>query len=325
MKLHRLFTAAFGGAVALSLIGCTTEAPSTEAPSTETQSSVAPGQIETIGLLVQTMGNPFFEAMATAGEEAAAEIGAEINIQDAGLDLATQIEQIEAFVQQGIDVIVISAVDQDGVGPALESAKAAGIIVIAVDTPAVGADAVFQTDAVQAGYISCIYLIEQIGGEGKILLLDGTPIQTIIDRIDGCKQAVEENPGVVIGGIQAGENDRESGLRIAADMLTANPDTVGIFGMNDPEALGATLAVEQAGLTGQVVVTGVDGGPEAVAELKREGSPFIGTATQSPGEMVRKAIALGVEMAAGGKPAQFDNRIESVLVTRNNVDQYAGW
>ena len=53
--------------------------------------------------------------------------------------------------------------------------------------------------------------------------------------------------------------------------------------MNDPSALGAVLAVEQAGKTADIKVTGVDGSPVAVDELNREGSPFIGTATQNPG------------------------------------------
>ncbi len=312
-----LSTIAAGALLAIGLAGCSSESP--------TGSAEGPSEIKNIGLMIQDSGNPFFAAMAKGGEAEAEAIGATINVQDARLDLANQNDQIDAFIQQGVDLIVISAVDQDGIGPAIERAKAAGIIVIAVDTPAKGADAVFQTDAVSAGYISCTYLIEQIGGQGKILLLDGTPIQTIIDRITGCKQAVDENPGVVIGGIQAGTNDRDSGLRIATDMLTANPDTVGIFGMNDPEALGAALAVEQAGLADQIVVTGVDGGPEAVAELKRAGSPFIGTATQAPGTMVREAIQLAVKIAEGQTPEETINLIPSELVTRDNVGSYAGW
>jgi ribose transport system substrate-binding protein len=318
MQHTRAFAAlAAGTMLTFGLAACTTDEPGA--------SSEGPQSIESIGLMVQDTGNPFFAAMTTAGKDEAKKMGAKINVQDARLDLANQNDQIDAFIQQGVDLIVISAVDQDGIEPAIGRAKAAGIYVISVDTPAKGSDAVFETDAVQAGYLSCQYLIQQIGGKGEILLLDGTPIQTIIDRITGCKKAVDEAPGVTIGAIQAGTNDRDSGLRIATDMLTANPDAVGIFGMNDPEALGAALAVEQAGLTGKVIVTGVDGGPEAVDELNREGSPFVGTATQSPGEMVRKAIQLAVKMADGGKPEKFDNLIPSVLVTRDTVSEYAGW
>jgi ribose transport system substrate-binding protein len=284
-----------------------------------------PAKIEQIGLMVQDMSNPFFAAMETGAKDAAAEIGATLNTQDAQLDLANQNTQIDAFIQQGVDLIVISAVDQAGIAPAIERAKAANIIVMAVDTPAVGADAVFMTDAVQAGEVSCTYLFEQMGGKGEVLLVDGTPIQTIIDRITGCNNVAANFPDIKIVGQQASRNDRASGMSVTTDMLTAHPDVTGIFGMNDPSALGAVLAVEQAGKSAQIKVTGVDGSPEAVQELTREGSPFIGSSTQNPGEMVRQAVKTAVAMTEGTMPAETTVLIPSVLVSRDNVAEYPGW
>lgn len=284
-----------------------------------------PEKITSIGLMVQDMSNPFFSAMDKGAKEAAAKIGATLNTQDAQLDLANQNTQIDAFIQQGVNLIVISAVDEAGIEPAIQRAKEAGVIVIAVDTPAHGADAVIMTNAVQAGEKSCDYLFKEMGGKGEVLLVDGTPIQTIIDRINGCKTVAKSYPGIKIVGQQASKNDRASGLAVTTDMLTANPDVTGIFGMNDPSALGAVLAVEQAGKVSQIKVTGVDGSPEAVAELKREGSPFIGTATQNPAEMVRQAVQIAEDMVAGKPPKEKTILIPSVLVTRETVKDYPGW
>ncbi|SCA37016.1 ABC-type sugar transport system [Klebsiella pneumoniae] len=275
--------------------------------------------------MVQDMSNPFFSAMERNAKQAAAKIGATLNVQDAQVDLANQNTQIDAFIQQKVDLIIISAVDESGIEPAIQRAKAAGIIVIAVDTPARGADAEIMTNAIQAGETSCEYLFSQMGGKGKVLLVDGTPIQTIIDRIKGCKNVAQKYPDIKIVGQQASRNDRASSLMVTTDMLTANPDVSGIFGMNDPSALGAVLAVEQAGKAGAIKVTGVDGSPEAVEELKRSGSPFIGTATQNPGEMVRQAISLAQDMVDGKHIASPTVLIPSVLVTRDNVDSYPGW
>ena len=275
--------------------------------------------------MVQDMSNPFFSAMERNAKHAAAKIGATLNVQDAQVDLANQNTQIDAFIQQKVDLIIISAVDESGIEPAIQRAKAAGIIVIAVDTPARGADAEIMTNAIQAGETSCEYLFSQMGGKGKVLLVDGTPIQTIIDRIKGCKNVAQKYPDIKIVGQQASRNDRASSLMVTTDMLTANPDVSGIFGMNDPSALGAVLAVEQAGKAGAIKVTGVDGSPEAVEELKRSGSPFIGTATQNPGEMVRQAISLAQDMVDGKHIASPTVLIPSVLVTRDNVDSYPGW
>jgi ribose transport system substrate-binding protein len=163
----------------------------------------APKKIEKIGLMVQDMSNPFFSAMTKGAEDAAKAIGATVNTQDAQLDLANQNTQIDAFIQQGVNLIVISAVDEAGIEPAILRAKEAGIIVIAVDTPAKGADAVVMTNAVQAGERSCDYLFKQMGGEGEVLLVDGTPIQTIIDRIAGCKNVAKNYPDIKIVGQQA--------------------------------------------------------------------------------------------------------------------------
>ncbi|WP_216856954.1 ABC transporter substrate-binding protein [Acidisoma sp. S159] len=282
-------------------------------------------KIEKIGLMVQDMSNPFFAAMTKGAKDAATKIGASLNTQDAQLDLGNQNNQIDAFIQQGVNLIVISAVDEAGIEPAIDRAKQAGIIVVAVDTPAHGADAVVMTNAVQAGEKSCDYLFQQMGGKGQVLLVDGTPIQTIIDRIHGCRTVAKKYPGIKIVGQQASKNDRASGLSVTTDMLTAHPDVTGIFGMNDPSALGAVLAVEQADKTNQIKVTGVDGSPEAVAELKRAGSPFIGTATQNPAGMVRKAVEIAEDIAAGKPPTQKIFLIPSVLVTRDDVGSYAGW
>ena len=287
--------------------------------------ATSPKKITSIGLMVQDMSNPFFSAMERSAKRAAKSIGATVNTQDAQLDLANQNTQIDAFIQQGVNLIVVSAVDESGIEPAIARAKQAGIIVIAVDTPAKGADAVVMTDAVQAGEKSCDYLFTKLGGQGNVLLVDGTPIQTIIDRIDGCKKVAKKYPGIKIVGQQASKNDRASGLMVTTDMLTANPGVKGIFGMNDPSALGAVLAVEQAGKSSSIIVTGVDGSPEGVAELKRKGSPFIGTATQNPGAMVEKAVAIASDMLNGKQPAEKTILIPSVLVTRDSVGQYPGW
>ena len=285
-----------------------------------------PTEIKSIGLMVQDMSNPFFTAMDKEAKAQAKKIGATLNVQDAQLDLATQDNQISSFIQQKVDLIIVSAVDESGLKPAIERAKAAGIIVVAVDTPAKGADAVVTTDGVQAGELSCSYLAEQLGGKGNILIVDGTPIQTITDRIKGCKAALEKDyPDIKVVGQQSSKNDRATGLSVTTDMLTANKDVQGIFGMNDPSALGAALAVEQAGRTDEIIVTGIDGSPVGADELKRAGSPFVGTSTQNPGEMVKQAVAYAQKVAKGDTPKKSTILIPSVMVTRENVNDYKGW
>ncbi|WP_220149993.1 ABC transporter substrate-binding protein [Acidipropionibacterium virtanenii] len=275
--------------------------------------------------MVQDMSNPFFAAMAKGARQAAASLNANLNVQDARLDLAEQYSQIDSFVLQGIDLVIISAIDSEGIAPALRKARNHGMIVIGVDSAAQGADATAMTNAVEAGEKSAEYLFKQMGGKGKILIVDGTPLQTIRDRVKGCKNVLAKYPGIKVAGHQSSNNDRASSLTVTTDMLTSARDVTGIWAMNDPSALGAVLAVEQAGLQDRIIVTGIDGSPEGVAELKRKNTPFIGFATQNPAEMVRQGVKAAQGIIEGHPPKSPKILIPSKLYTRETINTYPGW
>lgn len=282
------------------------------------------GNVEKVGLMLQDISNPFFAAMQTSMTELAETEGFEINVQDGRQDLAAQNDQIDAFIQQGMDLILLNAVDSEGIASAVARAQAAGIVVVAVDVDAAGADAAVTTDNVEAGRQSCQSLIDKIGGAGNILIIEGTPTTAPQERVEGCHEVLDENPDVTVLASQAGNNDRASGLELATDMLTANPDVDGIFAINDPEALGADLAVQQAGRDG-IVITGVDGSPEAVTALNDENSNFWATPAQDPAGMATKAYEVGVEIVAGNPPADRVTLLNPTLIDRDNVGEYAGW
>ncbi len=274
--------------------------------------------------MLQDISNPFFAAMQNGMQEAAEEQGFELNVQDGRQDLGTQNDQIDAFIQQGMDLILLNAVDSEGIGSAVARAQAEGIPVVAVDVDAAGADAAVTTDNVEAGRQACTALVEELGGEGNILIVEGTPTTAPQERVQGCEEILEENPGITVVGRQAGKNDRASGLELTTDMLTANPDVQGIFAINDPEALGADLAVQQAGRDG-IVIVGVDGSPEAVTALQDENSNFFATPAQDPAGMALKALEVGKEIVAGNEPAERVTLLNPTLIDRDNVDEYGGW
>ena len=107
-------------------------------------------------------------------------------------------------------------------------------------------------------------------------------------------------------------------------MLTANADVDGIFAINDPMALGADLAVQQAGRDG-IVIVGVDGSPEAVLALEDESSNFFATPAQDPGGMALEALRVGQDIVAGNAPEERVTLLNPSLVDRTNVGEYGGW
>ncbi|GAA3732022.1 ABC transporter substrate-binding protein [Salinactinospora qingdaonensis] len=283
------------------------------------------GTIDRIGLMVQDLSNPFFIAMQEGVESAAEEMDATVTTEDGRQDLGAQNEQIDAFIQQGIDILLINAVDSEGIGSAVQRATEAGITVVAVDVTAKGAQAFVTSDNVQAGTQACTHLAEQIGGEGEILLVDGTPISSVQDRVTGCEEVLaEEYPDVEIVAKQSGDNGRNQALTITTDMLTANPDVKGIFGINDPTALGATLAAEQAGYD-DLVITGVDGSPQAEEELQKEDSMFVGTAAQDPKLLGVTGLEMAEKLYNGEELENSERLVETKLITRDNLDEYEGW
>ncbi|MUL42009.1 ABC transporter substrate-binding protein [Streptomonospora sp. PA3] len=314
LRTKALLAALAAGTLVLS--GCSEQSP--------VESAENGGEIETIGLMVQDLSNPFFTAMQTGVEEAAKEMGAEVITEDGRQDLGAQNEQIDAFIQQQIDVLLINAVDSEGIGPAVQRAVDAGITVVAVDVTAKNAQAFITSDNVQAGRLACEHLFEAIGGEGSILIVDGTPISSIQDRVTGCEQVMEDYPDIEVAGHQHGDNNREEALTVATDMLTANSDVDGIFAVNDPTALGANLAAQQTGVE-DLVIVGVDGSPAAEKELAKPDSMFQATAAQDPKQLGVTGLEMATKLFNGEKLEESERLVETELITADNLDQYEGW
>jgi ribose transport system substrate-binding protein len=107
-------------------------------------------------------------------------------------------------------------------------------------------------------------------------------------------------------------------------MLTAHPDVVGIFGVNDPSALGATLAAQQAGKS-DIVITGVDGSPEAVKEMSSASSMFKATSAQNPNLLGSTALDMAVQLRAGETLDNDTVLVPSSIVTSETLSTYEGW
>ncbi|MFD0773594.1 ABC transporter substrate-binding protein [Streptomonospora algeriensis] len=300
----------------LLLSGCSSESP--------VENTDDGGEIETIGLMVQDLSNPFFSAMQAGVENAAEDMGAEVVTEDGRQDLGAQNEQIDAFIQQQIDVLLINPVDSEGIGPAVQRALDAGITVVAVDVTAKNAEAFITSDNVQAGRLACEHLFESIGGEGRILIIDGTPISSVQDRVQGCEEVMKDYPDIKVAGHQHGDNNREEALTVATDMLTANSDVDGIFAINDPTALGANLAAEQTG-TEDLVIVGVDGSPAAEKELGNSDSMFQATAAQAPKQLGVQGLDMATKLFNGEQLEDKKRLVETELITRDNLDEYEGW
>jgi len=263
-------------------------------------------ELKSIGISLGSLGNPFFVALSKGAEFEAKKTNPDVKITTVGFeyDLGKQVTQIDNFIAAGVDLILLNPGDPKAIGAAIKKAQAAGITVVAVDTAAEGADATVTTNNVQAGEISCQYIVDKLGGKGDVVIENGPQVSAVIDRVVGCKQVFAKNPGIkVLSSDEHGKGSREGGLTVAQGYLTRFPKIDAIFAINDPQAIGTDLAARQQNRSG-IIVTAVDGAPDIEAALKDPNSPQIqASASQDPFFMARRAVQVGVAILKGDKPA----------------------
>ncbi len=272
-------------------------------------------------LITKNNTNPFFVKMKEGAEAAATAAGMDFQAYagEKDGDAAPQITAIENCVAAGAKGILITA-SNDSVGPALKAARAAGILVIALDTPLADAEAqdmTFATDNFEAGLLIGKWAAATLGAEGaanaKIGMLDinkdnisvdvqrdtGFLVGFGIEVPDLTVMGSETDPRV-IGHESSGANP-EGGVTSVENLLAKNPDMNVVYTINEPAAEGAFQALTKAGKTGVLVVS-VDGGCPGIASVK---AGVIGATSQ---QYPLKMASLGIEAIAafakdGTKPA----------------------
>jgi ribose transport system substrate-binding protein len=283
-------------------------------------------ELRSVGVTLGSLGNPFFVSMTKGVEAKLAELGEgiKVSVVSADYDLNKQFSQMDSFTAAGVDLILLNAADPKAIAPAVKRAQEAGIVVVAIDVAAAGADVTVQTDNVKAGQLGCQFLADKLGGQGEVVIINGPQVSSIVDRVNGCKAALAEHPGIkILSSDQDGKASRDGGLNVMQGLLTRFPKIDGVFSVNDQMAIGADLAAKQLG-RGEFAIVGVDGAPDAEQALKSD-TLVQATVAQDPYFMALKALEVGNEVLGGKKPAEPMLLLEPKLITRDNVKDYQGW
>lgn len=283
--------------------------------------------LESVGISVGLLGNPFFVATIQGITDAAKEINPDVEITSvsADYDLNKQVSQIDNFIASGVNIIMLNAVDDSAIAPAVQRAKNAGITVAAFDVSAPGAEVTVMTDNLAAGRKACQYIVDALEGKGNVAIIKGPSSSSLNDRFKGCSDVFAQNDGInVLSDDQNGQGSRDGGLNVMQGLLTRYDDLDAVFGANDPMALGAQLAARQFGRD-DLIITGVDGAPDTVQSLKSDNSLIKASASQDPYVMASKAMDLAYQTFQGNPPEQDTVLIDPKLITADNIDNYVGW
>lgn len=260
-----------------------------------------------IGLITKTETNPFFVKMREGATEAAKAKAAKL-LTAAGRfdgDNASQVTAIENMVAAGAKAILITPSDTKAIVPAIRKARAAGVLVIALDSPtdpADATDALFATDNFKAGFLIGQYARAAMAGKpAKIATLDLNPGVTVGKlRHDGFLKGYgvrEGDPGIVCSADTQG--DQAKGRTAMENCLQRAPDINVVYTINEPAAAGAYRALRAAGRDRDVLIVSVDGGCAGVRNIKA--GQLAATSQQYPLKMASLGVDAAVEYAKTGK------------------------
>jgi inositol transport system substrate-binding protein len=248
--------------------------------------------------------------------------GVKVVMVDAQSDVQKQFSQVENFVAQKVDAIILNPCELEASTPAVDYVKKAGIPLVLVNqtTKSVG-DSYIGSNDFEAGRIAMEAIAKKLNGQGGVLMLHGimgTSAQ--LQREAGAREVFAKYPGLKLVDHQTASWDRAKAMALTENWIQAHKGKFSaVFAHNDEMAMGALLALERAGLKKDVYVIGIDAIAQALSAVKEgrlDATVFQDAVGQGKGS-VDAAIHL-----AKKQPCAKETMIPFQLVTRENVPQF---
>ncbi len=336
LKMRKILSILVSGVMTLGLFsGCgssqvqgSNNAPSNDSATTvatnEASNSNVGGAKKRIGISLVYKGDEWCAAVADEFAKQAEKFGYEVNIQDGNLDNETQIKQIENFVAQQYDLIMVDPINSEGIVPGIETARAAGIPVMSFDSPATFDDLVSYVswDSYETGQIIGNYLHGRIknemNGKANIVLLTMASPVAIGERIKGVKDALSDLDVTYVSE-QEYEGNREKAANVVTN-IKGNFDFV-IAGQ-DNGAWGAVSALEALNNKEVEVYSMGAYGEECFTTLQKGTSNYRGSVAVSPSELVKSCYETATQHFEGKTDIPDRVNINLDLITVENINEY---
>lgn len=288
----------------------------------ENTGSADGGKIK-VGVSIANFDDTFLTYMMDGMKKAAEREGIDIEFVDAKEDIAKQMNQVENFVTQGKDVIIVVPVDTSASEPMTNAAVTNDIKIIYVNrNPGNLPDNAYYvgSEEKKAGILQMEFLAEKMGGKGNILILMGKlDNEGTIKRTEGVEEIAKKYPDIKILDKQTGLWQRTDGMAKTENWLNKfGNDITAIVSNNDDMALGAAQALKDAGRTG-VLLVGVDATPDGLAAL--EAGDISATVFQDADGQGGGAIEVAKKVI-NGEAVEKETWIPFKLVTPENIGEF---
>jgi len=243
----------------------------------------------------------------------------DIVFADANGDINKQLDQIDNFIAQKVDAIVVIPVDDAGVVTGVEKANAAGIPVVALAIKSHGGRFIYVGSSnLDAGRLQAEFMHTHLPKNAQIVYLQGAlGLYLTNERYKGFTEALDR-PDVTILAVQSADYDRAKGMATMEDWIQTFPKIDGVVAANDQMALGALQALKAAGRK-NVLISGIDGLQDTLAALI-EGD-IAQTVFQNATAQAKAAVTV-IEDIKGGKTVPSETIVPFEPITKENVSKY---
>lgn len=289
------------------------------------QSTAQAGEI---AVIVKTVNSTFWQNVQKGADAALKQAGGGNTLTFQGpaseSAIADEVNMVENAVNRGVAGIVLAPSDPDALVPAVKKAWEARIPVVIIDSLlAKGAEQYYQsylaTDNRKAGEMAAQALIAKVGTEGKIAVMSYVAgAGSEIGRVGGFTDYIKAHSKLEIVGPFYSQSQMATALNQTTDVLAANPDLKGIFGANEPTAIGMARAIKQAGKSGKIVAVGFDGNQD-LQEFVKDGT-LAAIIVQGSFQMGELGVQTVSKLIKKEKVEKFVDT-GAVVVTKANIDQ----
>lgn len=331
MKARNISAFGIIAVAALSLTACDASTPSAtdNAPASDVAVSSIPGPVSVaeacrpdmkVGLVTINLQALFFNQINTGAQAIADTAGVDLQIVSANDDPLAQVTAVEQLITQGVDAIIVSPIDTEGIKPAIDKAADAGVPIVIVDG-IVDSDAIASmvgTANSESSQQLAEYLAANTEVRGDIGIVSALNSTIQLDRQKGfVDQALSD--GFTEGTIVDGKNVQETAQSAAENLLTANPDMEFAFATGEPALIGLAAAIETQNAGDRVSVVGWDLSDAALDGLKTGWLKAV--VQQNTFEFGYEGMNAAIN-AACGVPTEEFVPIATQIVTPENYSDY---
>nr|WP_319489696.1 substrate-binding domain-containing protein [uncultured Caproiciproducens sp.] len=305
-----------------TLAACSGPGTASSAAAASTASAAASGTKKeiTVGVSLLTREHVFYNNIETALNSKAKELGVKLVVQDANQDASKQLSQVQDFITQKVDAIILCPTNSAGSKSMVELASKANIPVLTMDVPSDGNTVCHvSTDNYKGGELAAEYLVKSVltNKKGNAAVITYSEIEGCVNREKGFTEWLAKNaPDVKVVDVQNYSGDQAKAADVMQNMLQKHADLDAVFCVGDPAAMGALSSVKSANK--KVKVIGFDGNAEGVAEIKKADSLWVADVAQDPAKIGETALQAAVD-TVNGKTVEKLIAISPYIIDKSNA------